>query len=113
MTIEAMKLSGLIRQGAAMRPQTQDVFFDGRGSCAWGAAIEAAHGTAYLEALAGDFTPLAATIDIAFPDYHKTRRVQHPEQPYKDALFLTIAELNDRFYWTRERIADWLESEGL
>lgn len=37
-------------------------------------------------------------------------KVQHPAADYKDTLESVIISLNDGHYWSRERIADWLET---
>lgn len=40
-------------------------------------------------------------------------RVLHPVSGEKDVLCNVIADLNDNERWSREQIADWLESHGL
>lgn len=42
-----------------------------------------------------------------------TRRVKHPVQEVTSELISILVSLNDSHGWTRERIADWLEQEGI
>ena len=36
--------------------------------------------------------------------------VNHPIDGSKDTIYRTIYDLNDTHYWTREQIADWLDT---
>ena len=85
-------LSELIREGAQFRPQTDGVFVSKDGSCAIGAAAEAA----------GFVKPLSN-------GYYTTDLEWVTEM---NDLTLEVYELNDHQGWTRERIADWLVDTG-
>lgn len=96
------KLSELIREGAKLRPQTQcGDFYEHDdaghvvGSCAFGAAYEAATGE----------TPL---FDV--PEFYETMEDYVDLLP-DDVLFDRMVMRNDDGE-TREQIADWLEAEG-
>lgn len=39
--------------------------------------------------------------------------VKHPQRGTQEELFAIIVSLNDRYKWTREQIADWLETLDL
>lgn len=96
--VGTLKLSQAMRIGARMRPQTRAgcLFVDG-ASCALGAAYEGLTGKT-----------------CGTSEYHKVRQA-FPAVNGKDGLNnlgFQIARKNDRG-WTREAIADWLESKGL
>ena len=103
-----MKLSEAIRLGAMNRPQAFGAFEHRGGTCALGAACEAiglsievanhAHISERLQSL----FPVLRTQRVACP---VCGRVQHC------SLASLIADLNDRHRWTREAIADWVESQ--
>lgn len=89
-----MKLSAAIRIGAKLRPQCTGVHFDGRGnSCAIGAAYEGRFGR--------QENP---------PHWISWKQAFAAGIPTTD-LYKKIGERNDNG-WTREQIADWLESIG-
>ena len=89
------KLSGLIRLGCRLHPQSQGAYFDGKGTCAIGAAFAASHGYASGDADAMDYA------------------LGWRGQLHERGLYLTdIYHLNDTGS-TREQIAEWLESKGL
>jgi hypothetical protein len=115
------KLSAFIREGATKRPQAFDDYvrlvpIDGDGwqyrTCALGAAYE------------------AITDKLPEPDWlqdgkvvraiHKAtdirdQRIPYPENTYpgREAYIVDmVPTLNDHFRWTREQIADYLESQG-
>jgi hypothetical protein len=109
-----MNLSDAIRLGAMIRPQAfGDLFLD-HESCAMGAAYEAAglmdeHTERRLE-----LVPLQRWDDLTratFPIL-KTKGVGCPMCGHDDGLGLAfvISHLNDRHRWTREQIADWVET---
>ena len=87
---QPMKLSEAIRIGAKLRPQSFRGFFRDGGSCALGAAVHAKTGR-------------------ASPDF-PTNWEEFFGVP--NGLCGEIINLNDRKGWTREQIADWLESQG-
>jgi hypothetical protein len=104
------KLSTLIREGAAKRPQ---VFYqliapvgDGNyGTCALGAALDAVG----YEMFGEDPTSEELVTHIGL-ELVAVASPAHPglERPLIDV----IINLNDHERWSREQIADWLESIG-
>ncbi|SRR5258706_16343763 len=99
-----MKLADAIRKGSQQRPQAFGDFFEkveGQilGSCAIGAAIEG-----YF----GDTTARIEELHTAFPILDKV--VEGPEQGMRAELCNVITDLNDMCDWTRECIADWVET---
>ena len=89
-----IRLSTAIRIGSKLRPQCTGRLFRGGASCALGAAAEAL-GMPYQEG--ADFNPVPNHIWDVF------RAVPKMEEIYAR---------NDSGKYTREQIADWLESEG-
>lgn len=98
-----MQLSEAIRLGAMLRPQAFGFYFEAGKSCAFGAAAEAsgttsgAWGRADLQ-IRGQW-PWVFTTRARCPaclEPHHVRRI--------------VAHLNNDHRWTRERIADWVES---
>lgn len=101
--VGTLKLSEAMRVGARLRPQAFVNYFTGGGSCAIGAAYEAATGRSDYES---DDAPDA---DEVFPQLAKI----FPGSEYEgDSLEDAIWEKNDIDQWSREKIADWLESHG-
>jgi hypothetical protein len=118
-----MRLSEAMREGAKRRPQGKQFYFKSGdiysggepfSSCALGAAYEGCGGLA--SNLAVDVREKIAAVTGV--DLHNTIvKIPFPPEPRTyggraDSLFEAITTLNDRFEWTRERIADWLESIG-
>lgn len=103
-----MKLSAAIRTGAKKRPQQfENGFFrkDYRGricSCALGAPWEAVTGKTSFET--GEF------LYNYFPEIWDA--AQHPVTNEQSELFKVAADLNDRQKWSREKIANFVESLG-
>ena len=105
-----MRLSLAIRLGAMMRPQEFNMVFkrndDGQYcSCAIGAAAEA------IGTLPNDNNQGLQEAVAAFPlllEYVMSP-TPTPNGPYKETVWCIIAELNNS-HWTRERIADWVET---
>jgi hypothetical protein len=102
-----MKLSEAIRLGAMLRPKN-DALVSDRGTCAIGAALDA-------EALIPerwfdvDFDVLYAEAEKRWPLLVAfVPHPFHPEHPLK--LWRVIVSLNDRHKWTREQIADFVET---
>lgn len=98
--------SEAIREGAKVRPQAFDSYFNSGGSCAYGAGLEAMTGriTAAPSLVVEQFRYLmdsGATCPACLSD---------EAEPYK-TIAKVIFHLNDDHQWTREQIADWLESE--
>src|SRR5262245_38820101 len=104
-----MKLSEAMRLGTMLRPQTVVNLLTEQGSCALGAAGEAAGlfrvGDEWKEF---GYTSLSETWPILY-----TRSPGCPvcRQSHGDrTLGETITSLNDIHEWTREMIADWVET---
>lgn len=102
-----MKLSEAIRLGAMLRPQCRWGFLEKYSSCALGAATEA-NGLSKLGQLRERY-PILATwaplpVDAAFGFLGFLRYAKG----YINELEFQIITLN--MIWTRERIADWVES---
>ena len=98
-----MKLSEAIRLGSTLRPQGFGSFFTlTGGSCAVGAAAEA---------LGVKVDHLTANLDVLYQELAR-RRVGCPQcdGTVKFPLLPMIGHINDVHCWTRERIADWVES---
>jgi hypothetical protein len=97
-----MRVSDAMRLGASLRPQTFNQLFDGHGTCALGAALDA------IGCLFGT-TPLirkhACWNDVLL-------RPAACPCPGCDLTELyvrsVITHLNDQHRWTREQIADWV-----
>lgn len=96
-----MRLSDAIRLGSMLGPQYFGDFYSGAGAtCAFGAALEA--------------------IDLVFVDSDDVVRqwpwivqiVPCPCGLCRERLRVVdaVPHLNDDVYWSRERIADWVES---
>lgn len=106
---EHQKLSALMRQGAALHPQGYGAYRERIGdklcTCAIGATLEAAGSWEYD----GPFTVLYRALGhgIAGEFVHAS----YDDEKGID-LFGIIINLNDDAKWTREEIADWLESIG-
>lgn len=99
-----MKLSEAIRLGAMLRPQGFGRSYDKRngGTCAFGAACEAC---------GIDVTDDKATGAAKLAWYGFYASLMGVPCPVCNASgSVTIPHLNDHHHWTRERIADWVES---
>jgi hypothetical protein len=113
---DVVRLSELVRQGAASRPQCFYHYFSpSGGSCALGAAMEALTGSTNLrrgmKALQGRF-PALFTMDNLL-----SRPIPSPEMPSCERRHLglsgLVTHLNNEHHRPREWIADWLGSLGL
>jgi len=94
-----LKLSEAIRLGAMMKPHIRGRLYDGVGTCALGAA---------LDAIAANPDDGAAYMLSSFPLLG--RAAVHPITGDRwVSLYGAIADLNDCHGWTRECIADWVE----
>lgn len=101
-----MKLSEAIRLGAMTGPQCQSTFYYRGATCALGAAHMA---TGHL--VHGDLLEAALDAEQAW-GLHDERAIPCPAQC---SLALTcgfdvITHLNEDHNWTREQIADWVET---
>lgn len=105
-----MKLSEAMREGAKLRPKAIGYLFD-KGedgqicSCAIGAAMECARG--FSNELWGAGMDDAKEI---FPQLKEF--ISGPVDGINRSIATTIINLNDSRDWSREEIADWLESIG-
>lgn len=112
-----MKLSDAILLGSTMRPQIHGRLSDGEGTCAMGAAYEAA---GILDAVLStkDRDERIALKDSRFPGVCSGERYSCPcegaarrtECLGLSSLAQMVAHLNDDHFWTRERIAAWVAS---
>lgn len=111
----AIRLSTAIRKGIEHFPvQAKEAFFrrgrEGQGACALGCAIYAVYGTT------GD--EMIDELVDAYPELWQEEHHIQPDGMSKakidtETLKDVIVTLNDDHGWSREQIADWLESEGL
>lgn len=103
-----MTLADAIRKGAMQRPQAREFMFSRTAdvrSCALGAAYEGVYGTV-------DSGPIsqAGELCLAFPELN-TAHVYCPTCGEGASLWYVVGDhLNDSHGWTREAIADWLDS---
>lgn len=98
-----MRLSDAIRLGAMLRPQTREDYFADGGSCALGAAFEAAKGYTRSEQM--NFVEC-----IEFPILGVPASCPVCNRDTEDEAASVVVHLNDRHFWTREAIADWVET---
>lgn len=115
-----MKLSEAIRLGSMMKPQIYGEISSGQGTCALGAAIEAAGLTPEpavpgIVTGSGRITETAKAGDIIIhtPEaWHAFFHGYHPCPACRVSSYgmRAIGHLNDEHRWTRERIADWVET---
>ena len=106
---EITKLSEAIREGAKKRPMgLEDYFveFEGLLSCALGAAYEAIRGQP-----GEDHDEVSDCLETAWPwIFQRGWHISRTGIAY--TLVHVIALMNDSGKFTREEIADWLESIG-
>ena len=111
---ETRKLSALIRDGAAKTEQCRKMYFTGNchHACAIGAALLALYTPDEIDEM-WDWKLESLDDLLTMP---VTGKVKHPvlgdEYEGVDSMWVVIISLNDDHNWSRERIADWLESEG-
>jgi hypothetical protein len=105
---KTLKLSEAMREGAKLRPQGAHLLFSKGRSCALGAALEGI-GLEYSETAHS-----LGTVRRKFSILRAPKFCPCPVpncEDYKDNSLTTIVgHLNDDHEWTRERIADWLET---
>ena len=97
-----MRLSDAIRLGSMLRPQAFGEFFNGGGSCALGAASEAA---GLRLTTSGPYADLADVFPIL---NSQSDCVCHVCQSHCIELGFVVTHLNDDHRWTRQQIADWV-----
>lgn len=102
-----MRLSEAIRLGSMLRPQGFEDYFPGDGSCALGSALDSAFSVVPITN-AGR----ALLLDVTWPWLTKPVPVECPDCGSFVYLFWHVVSthLNDKHRWTRERIADWVET---
>jgi len=98
-------LSELIRIGSKVTKQCIGLSDNNcKSTCAVGAALVAKRGQIFNN---------LSTSDCVRELGISRLWVKSPTGKYEDYLSVIIINLNDTHHWTRERIADWLESIGL
>lgn len=107
--------SGLLRKGATMHKQAFRCIYDYDleneqvvASCALGAIYFAKFGRP-----ADDSDDAVKALSALFAPDNRKIIVVDPTTDQRASLFNTIISLNDNYEWSREKIADWLESQGL
>ena len=110
-----MKLSEAIRLGAMLKPQAFGGVNSTKGTCALGAAFEAAGLPIQYGAVVGG---LNSRSHLGSPTWHVVvppawfdlgqQITTCPECSFNNAISEVIPHLNDHHKWTRERIADWV-----
>jgi hypothetical protein len=105
-----MKLSEAIRLGAMLKPQAFDALFTGGATCAVGAALDAIGVELLDEAVCKNFPPdsLWDEAELRFPLLAVV--AVHPVDLRHMEVGMLITDLNDFHLWSREQIADWVES---
>ncbi len=109
----SIKLSEAIREGAKLRPQAFGFMFNKRDgiwcSCALGAAREHVFGIGPggCTTSANDITALAQQCGIDLG-----QMCVDPQEQTHTMIHTVILRLNDEYHWTREQIADWLQTMG-
>jgi hypothetical protein len=102
-----MTLAQAMREGAKLRPQAfYKLFFDG-GSCALGAALEAVFGMDSVRCPLF-WNEIDETLRSCLPQLPRLSAC--PECGTEFGTLRTVTHLNDEHRWTRERIADWVET---
>lgn len=105
-----MKLSEAIRLGSMLRPQGfQSIAKEGR-TCAIGAAYEAV-GIDCAALKSKSIPERFAIIGLHLPQVLATDLIPCPAcARLHNGVGYTIPHLNDHHRWTREQIADWVET---
>lgn len=106
-----LTLSKAIRIGAKKRPQCfKSVFKDVRGlgihSCVVGAAYEALWDSTFPDSYHAGMNRVSNTNILKVKTLCPSFKC-HYENDY---IIFMLEHLNDVHYWTREQIADWVES---
>jgi hypothetical protein len=101
-----MKLSEAIRLGAMMKPQGVGWLLRDGKTCAIGAALDAVGAF-------GARTQSSIGYDLAEKRWGDILRLKagHPScEPTIEEVWAVVQNLNDYCGWTREQIADWIET---
>lgn len=101
-----MTLSEAIRLGAMMKPQAFNSGSDG-GSCALRAAHDAL-GLSSVMTVSGYAVINYSELAHRYPMLHTVSVCPHCG--FDDTTVSLVWHLNDQHHWTRERIADWIDS---
>jgi hypothetical protein len=124
-----VKLSEAIRLGAMIRPQAFTVLFQrAGGSCALGAAVEASSICTRERFIVTEGSESTVDVLVAYLEIRRALMVRFPvlkalascpvtgECPVECQYYsfgkvrAIIEHLNDDHRWTREQIADWIET---
>lgn len=73
------------------------------GVCALGAAYAGIFGSI----IDNDFLPIGTTLDHQF-EYLLHQKAIHPIKEFRQEIGGIIISLNDEYYWSREKIAEWV-----
>lgn len=110
-----MRLSEAMRLGAMLHPQCFGALTDFRGTCALGAAVAAANCPVVGRAAGTESTRSGDRSDLAVQVPNEWGAVlaavcDCPDCGSSRSGHRLIAHLNDDHRWTREQIADWVET---
>lgn len=107
-----MKLSEAIRLGAMLKPQGRELYIDAGKTCAVGAALDAIGVLDWFLAQGGDPTDWFPELsrDINRPPNSRCPISGCDDSDARFNIASTIFHLNDDHRWTREQIADWVET---
>jgi hypothetical protein len=113
-----MRLSEAIREGAKKRPvQHFGHFYNtiNQGTCALGAAYEGCTGRTISHKIRHNVIMDSIAECTGASCYSPVTNIAVPDVVDRSCSSLreVIVELNDTHQWTREEIADWLESQNL
>lgn len=101
----AMKFFQAIRLGAMLKPQGFGRLIDGGATCAMGAALDACGVLGDVRSNSEVVVAAAARWPCVLQD------VECPiDADAHGALVCIVVHLNDDHHWTREQIADWVET---
>jgi len=95
-----------IREGSKLRPQCYWRFYSNGGSCVLGAAAEHMGKQEEIESKDISICNLWPVMNISHFHHQPCPCCFHAH----GSLSITVVELNDNHRWTREQIADWLET---
>lgn len=102
-----MRLSEAIRIGSKLRPQAYGTLSDGIGTCALGAAYEAVGALDATGALVRDSHLKTEQITGRYILHESPCRCP---LAFRWMVFDLVPHLNDVHKWTREAIAEWVET---